>query len=210
MLDIILGNYIQAKFKAFFETIVFQVTVAAGSESTGANTTTKYLADSEDGSTQKAELDTNSFIIFSAWTLCETGHVKINIIPDADTKLKFRVDATQADKITPVSPPMIAQVDIQIDFINSQFQPNNTHLVLHVLRIPDDQLPAFASFAEGISLSLGNIDLQTLNAHNDLLTVISLLSQLITLQGGTASYPPGYSAEYITRRKACPTKRQQR
>lgn len=195
MLDAILGYYIQTELKGFFETVVYEISVPAGSESAGATKTTKFLTDSEDGAAQKAELDTNSFIIYSGWTLCETGHVQMNIFPDADTKLKFRIDATQKDRVFPVLPPMVAQVDLQVDFINSEFQINNTHLVLNVIRIPDENLPAFHELARLFPRNMEDIDLQTLKTHNDLVAVISLLSQLLTAQGKTPQLPTGYTPE---------------
>lgn len=195
MLDVLLGYYIQTQLKGFFETIVYEVSAPAGSEATGATKTTKFLTDSEDGAAQKAELDTQSFIIYSGWTLCETGHVQMNIYPDADTKLKFRIDATQRDRVFPVLPPMLAQVDLQVDFINDQFQINNTHLVLNVIRIPDENLPAFLELARLFPRSIDEIDTQTLKTHNDLVAVIGLLSQLLIAQGKTPTLPEGYTPE---------------
>lgn len=207
MLDAILGYYIQTELKGFFETIVYQVSAPAASESTGATKTTKFLTDSEDGTAQKAELDTNSFIIYSGWALCETGHVQMNIYPDADTKLKFRIDAAQRDRVFPVLPPMIAQVDLQVDFINDQFQINNTHLVLNVIRIPDENLPAFLELSRLFPRSVNEIDLQTLRTHNDLVAVISLLSQLLVAQGKTPALPSGYVSEILTPTRGCPPKK---
>lgn len=170
MIDTLFGWYIAEKLKGKFITITFEESLVAD------DTDTLSLGDAVDGAALQQMLETDNFILFDVIAYADPGFVKVNVLPDNDTSLKFRVEATKNPIRVPIMPPKMAEVDLVLDYTNES-QPNDLYVSFTAMRIPQTNLDEFTVLSEIIPTSLQNTDIQTLQ-------IVQLLQNLIALQQG--------------------------
>lgn len=172
MIDTLFGWYIQEKLKGKFITVTFEESLVAD------DTDTLSLADAVDGASMVQMLETDNFILFDVFAYADPGFVKVNVLPDNDTSLKFRIEATKNPTRVPIMPPKMAEVDLVLDYTNES-QPNDLYVSFTAMRIPEANLDEFTVLSEVIPSTLKDIDIQTLQT-------VQLLQNLIALQQGKA------------------------
>lgn len=170
MIDTLFGWYISEKLKGKFITVTFEESLVAD------DTDTLSLGDAVDGAALQQMLETDNFILFDVIAYADPGFVKVNVLPDNDTSLKFRVEATKNAFRVPIMPPKMAEVDLVLDYTNES-QPNDLYVSFTAMRIPQTNLDEFTVLSEIIPSSLQNMDIQTLQ-------IVQLLQNLIALQQG--------------------------
>lgn len=170
MIDTLFGWYIQQQLKGKFITITFEESLVAD------DTDTLSLGDAVDGAAMVQMLETDNFILFDVFAYADPGFVKVNVLPDNDTSLKFRVEATKNPTRVPIMPPKMAEVDLVLDYTNES-QANDLYVSFTAMRIPETNLDEFTLLSEVIPSTLQNIDIQTLQ-------IVQLLQNLIALQQG--------------------------
>lgn len=170
MIDTLFGWYISEHLKGKFITITFEESLVAD------DTDTLPLSDAVDGVLLTQMLEKDNFILFDVFAYANPGFVKVNVLPDNDTSLKFRVEATKYPTRVPIMPPKMAEVDLVLDYTN-EGQPNDLYVSFTAMRIPESNMDEFTVLSENIPISLQNIDLQTLQ-------ITQLLKNLIALQEG--------------------------
>lgn len=170
MIDTLFGWYIQEHLKGRFITITFEESLVAD------DSDTLSIADAVDGTLLQQMLETDNFIIADVFAYADPGFVKVNVLPDNDTMLKFRVEATKNPTRVPIMPPKMAETDLVLDYTNES-QPNDLYVSFTAMRIPQNNMDEFTVLSETIPVSLQNIDLQTLQT-------VQLLKNLIALQQG--------------------------
>lgn len=170
MIDTLFGWYIQQQLKGKFITITFEESLVAD------DTDTLSLGDAVDGTSLQQILETDNFILFDVFAYADPGFVKVNVLPDNDTTLKFRVEATKNPTRVPIMPPKMAEVDLVLDYTNES-QPNDLYVSFTAMRIPETNLDEFTLLSEVVPSTLQNIDIQTLQT-------VQLLKNLIALQKG--------------------------
>lgn len=170
MIDTLFGWYIQEHLKGKFITITFEESLVAD------DTDTLSIADAVDGTVLQQMLETDNFIIADVFAYADPGFVKVNVLPDNDTTLKFRVEATKNPTRIPIMPPKMAETELVLDYTNES-QPNDLYVSFTAMRIPQSNMDEFTVLSEIIPISLQNIDIQTLQT-------VQLLKNLIALQQG--------------------------
>ncbi len=156
MLDKLLGWYVKTKLSGRFISVVFEQSIESG------DTGTLAITDAEDGTALKSFLVGDNFILWEVFAYADPGMVKINILPDNDTSMKFRLEATKKGDRVPIVPPILIQTDLVIDYTNEN-QPNDIYLSFSGMRISEKNMPAFTVLSQVLPTTLQNIDQQTLN-----------------------------------------------
>ena len=167
MTDILTGWHMAEKFNAKFITITFEESLTAG------DTGTLALVDAVDGTSLKKVLETDNIIIYDAFAYADPGFVKIQVLPDADSTKKFRVEATKNPVRVPISPPKMAEVDLTLDYVNED-QPNDIYISFSAMRIDQNKLPEFTLFAELIPTAIESMDVELLNIRMILDNLLAL------------------------------------
>ena len=170
MIDTLFGWYISEHLKGKFITVTFEESLVAD------DTDTLSLGDAVDGTALTLMLETDNFILFDVFAYADPGFVKVNVLPDNDTTLKFRVEATKNPTRVPIMPPKMAEVDLILDYTNES-QPNDLYISFTAMRIPQANIDEFTLLSEVMPVTLQNIDIQTLQT-------VQLLQNLIALQQG--------------------------
>ncbi len=170
MIDTLFGWYIQQHLKGKFITITFEESLVAD------DSDTLSILDAVDGAALQLMLQTDNFIIADVFSYADPGFVKVNVLPDNDSTLKFRIEATKNPARIPIMPPKMAETDLVLDYEN-EGQPNDLYISFTAMRIPEDNLDEFTVLSELIPVSIQNVDIQTLQT-------VQLLKNLIALQQG--------------------------
>ncbi len=170
MLNQLIGWHVGDALGANFDTIRFEVTVGAGSTSSPTKVS-KTVADSVRGSEQKKRLTGGeNFFVSNLYTLCEPGKVNIDVLPNNNTNNKISIVVFKP-RLIELKIPKLLEVDLSIDFFNSEPQSNDVTIAFEGFWIPENQTPAFTEMSHILFRTLNDIDLQTL-AMGNLLNII--------------------------------------
>jgi len=167
MINKLFGWHVAEKFKAKFITVTFEESLTAGASSTIS------LADAVDGTKLSEMLETDNFILFDVFSYADPGFVQIEVLPDADSTKKFRIEATKNPIRVPIMPPKMAEVDLVLDYSNED-QPNDLYISFSAMRISQKKLPDFTLMAELLPESIKRMDTELLNIRMILDNMLAL------------------------------------
>lgn len=194
MLNTLLGWHLFKQTNANFDTIVFEVSVGAGSSAT-PKSVKRTLSDSINGSNNVSRLiGGDNFFVTGIYSICEPGKVSIDILPDNNTSNKISILAFKPKSI-PMSIPKLLETGVSIDFFNSEAQSNDVTIVLEGFWIPEPQTAIFTDLAGTLFRTLNNIDNQTLQINRILIP----MSRKIDITNQLLINPKSYSADDLNR-----------
>ena len=158
MLNTLFGWYVQESLKGKYISIIFRTSLEPDEEDT------LTLDDAEDAAKLKSWLTGDNFILTDVSAFSTPGTVQLTVLPDSDSTKQFKFDATNTPITTPIMPPKLVEVSLEIDYINES-QPNDLYIIISALRISEDNTAKFTLLSELIPVSIENVDLQTLGAQ---------------------------------------------
>lgn len=192
MLNTLFGWDIVKNLGANFDTIRFETSIGAGS-SISSTKVSKTTADAINGASLKGRLTGGEdFFITSIYSFCEPGKISIDILPNNNSNNKISILVAKPER-TEITPKLL-EVDVSIDFYNSENQTNDTTIVLEGFWIPESQTPIFTDRASSIFRILNNIDTQTLTTNKLLTSIANLLS----ITNNLLINPKFYTAEQLS------------
>lgn len=192
MLNAMAGWYVGQAFGANFDTIQFEVSVAAGSTSAPTKLS-KAVADSIDGSDKQKRLTGGeNFFATSVYSLCEPGKVRADILPNNNSNNKLSILIFKP-RTMDIGIPKLFETDVSIDFYNSENQSNDVTLSFEGFWIPENQTPVFTDTTMTPLRILNDLDLQVLSS-NKLLTSIA---KLLNISNSLLVNPKSYTVETL-------------
>ena len=193
MLNNLAGWYIAKRLGANYDTIRFEVTIGAGA--TGSpNKVSKTISDSVHGSEQKKRLTGGeNFFISNIYSLCEPGKIAIDILPDNNSNNKTSIVVFKP-RLVELKIPKLLEVDISIDFFNSELQSNDATVAFEGFWITESQTPAFTDIATSLFRNQNETNLQTLTTAN----ILAIVGGKIDITNSLLIDPKKYTQEQIT------------
>lgn len=144
MLNLIYGWYVRENLKGYTTSVVYEESLAAGDSGN------LVIGDAADGATHAADLKIYDYIIYEAFAYADPGFVQLDILPDNTSSRKVRVNATKQPARVHFTPPLLAEVDMIINYTNEE-QPNNLYLCLSALKLPEASVAKLTFLAEGLA-----------------------------------------------------------
>lgn len=192
MLNTLIGWSIGQNLGAIFDTIRFETSVGAGSQASPTKIS-KTSADAVRGTEQKGRLTGGqNFFVTSIYSFCEPGKVSVDILPNNNSNNKISIEVF-SPKTTPLEIPKLLEVDVSIDFYNSENQSNDVTIALEGFWIPENETPAFTDQANSLFRILNNIDAQTLTTNR----LLSSIANLISITNNLLINPTSYTLKEL-------------
>ncbi len=141
MLNHIFGEYIRAKLGGSIITLTWQETLLA--DQVGSLT----LIDAENGANLLAKSNSGDFFLIDYVSYADPGFVTVDLLPDSDVTKRVRLDATKFAIRTPFIVPLLAEVDVQLDYTNES-AINNLYVNIATLYLSKDKSAEFTKLSE--------------------------------------------------------------
>jgi len=138
MLNHMFGEYIREKLGGSIVSMTWQETLLADQIGTLS------LVDAENGANLLAKSNGGDFFLIDYFSYADPGFVTVDLLPDSDTSKRVRLDATKFGIRTPFMIPLLAEVDVELDYTNES-AANNLYVNISTLYLSKDKSAAFTT-----------------------------------------------------------------
>jgi hypothetical protein len=138
MLNHMFGEYIREKLGGSIVSMTWQESLLADQIGTLS------LVDAENGANLLAKSNSGDFFLLDYFSYADPGFVTVDLLPDADTAKRIRLDATNLGVRTPFIIPVLAEVDVQLEYTNES-AVNNLYVNISTLYLSKDKAAAFTT-----------------------------------------------------------------
>lgn len=143
MLNCIFGEYIRSKFGGNIVTMTWQETLLA--DQIGSLS----LVDAENGANLLSKSNSGDFFLIDYYAYADPGFVKLDVVPDADNTRRVRLDAHKHSVRTPFMIPILAEVDVTLDYTNQSIV-NDLYVNITTIHLSKTKAAEFMQFSEDL------------------------------------------------------------
>lgn len=105
------------------------------------------LADAENGVSLLSKSNSGDFFLVDYVAFADPGFVTVDLLPDSDALRRTRLDATKHAVRTPFILPLLAEVDVQLDYTNES-AINNLYVNITSLYLSKDKSAEYTKLCE--------------------------------------------------------------